>query len=292
MDLMHPFYQHFHKIYGERWPLLFDSLMNKEQQVARLNQFVSNENLEALALKEFELLPGCRLIPKGEAYVPKRQNEELLDAYIMDPGSVFVARALEVQNGDRVLDMCAAPGGKTLILAEALAQSGELISNDLSSERRERLKKVIQQYVPRSVRDRVWVHGKDAVQYGLREAGTYDRILLDAPCSGERHVLENAKALADWGPRRTEHQASRQYALICAAFLALKPGGRLVYSTCSISPTENDEIVKKLVKKKKGLIRNIETSSPHPLAEKTECGILFLPDRCGFGPLYYSVLEK
>lgn len=291
----HPFYQYFQKVYGERWPVLFASLQVKEQQVARWNQFITSweSSREKAALKNDEsLLPGCSWLAEGEHYHPQRAEGDLLDAYIMDPGSVFVARALETQPGDRVLDMCAAPGGKTLILAESLREAGELFCNDLSPERRERLKKVIQQYIPREVRDRVWVQGKDAVQFGLREPESFDRILLDAPCSGERHVLENPKALADWGPRRTEHQAARQYSLISAAFLALKAGGRLVYSTCSISPKENDEIVLKLLKKKKGAIQLVETPLPHACAEKTDCGYIFLPDRCGFGPLYYSVLQK
>src|SRR5690606_34191383 len=122
---------------------------------------------------------------------------------IMDPASVMVARALEAQSGDRVLDMCAAPGGKSLILIEALKEDGQIFCNDLSPERRERLKKVIQQYVPRDVRNRVWVTGKDGVQFGLKEPESFDRVLLDAPCSGERHILENATAQAEWSPRRT-----------------------------------------------------------------------------------------
>lgn len=260
--------------------------------MARWNLHTDISRREKLNLPVMPGLESCSLLNEGMHFIPERQEDDLLDAYVMDPGSVFVAKALEVQSGDRVLDMCAAPGGKTLVFIEALKSDGEIISNDLSPERRERLKKVIQQYVPRHVRDRVWVHGKDAVQYGLREPNSFDRILLDAPCSGERHVLENAQALKDWSPRRTEHQATRQYSLISAAFLALKEGGRLVYSTCSISPSENDEVVKKLLKKKKGAIRLVETPLPFAHAEKTECGYIFLPDRCGFGPLYYAVLEK
>lgn len=289
----HPIYQYFEKIYQDRWPALFSALLQKEKQVARWNRHIVGKPVEAAsAWPVLPELPGCSWIPEGEVYVPQRSEFDLLDAYVMDPGSVFVARALDVQAGDRVLDMCAAPGGKTLVLIEGAGVDGEVIANDLSPERRERLKKVIQQYVPRDIRDHVWVHGKDAVQYGLREPESYDRILLDAPCSGERHVLENPKALADWGPRRTEHQATRQYSLLSAAFLAAKPGARIVYSTCSISPAENDEVVKKILKKKKGAIRLVETALPYEKAERTECGFIFLPDRCGFGPLYYAVLEK
>jgi 16S rRNA C967 or C1407 C5-methylase (RsmB/RsmF family) len=288
----HPsFYKYFEKIYGLRWGDLFDALKKPEKQVARLNNLTSAEKLTVESAEALHpSLRDCYWI--GEKSVqPERTEEELLNVYIMDPASVIVARALEVREGDRVLDMCAAPGGKSLILIEGLQESGEIFANDLSPERRERLKKVIQQYVPRTIRDRVWVTGKDGVQFGLKEPGSFDRVLLDAPCSGERHILENKKALEEWSPRRGEHLATRQYSLLSAALLAVKPGGRIVYSTCSINPEENDGVIHKLLKKKKDQIRLIPQET-YGVGEKTQYGVAFLPDRCGFGPLYFSVVEK
>lgn len=297
METQHPFYQYFEKIYGARWPQLAAALTHKELQVARVNAHTNSEqdahgNVKAwTSFDKKKDLPGCFWIPENGLAHPERNSDELLDIYVMDPASVMVARALEVQSGDRVLDMCAAPGGKSLILIESLAQAGEIFCNDLSPERRERLKKVIQQYVPRSIRDRVWVTGKDGVQFGMKEPDSFDRILLDAPCSGERHILENAQALKEWSPRRTEHLAARQYSLLCSALLAVKPGGRIVYSTCSISPTENDEVIRKFLKKKKNAGKVLDSTTGVG-GEKTEFGTVFLPDQCGFGPLYYSVIEK
>lgn len=278
----HPFYTHFAKIYGPRWEGLFAALTQPERQIARWNTLSA-----PLPAREPSLLQGCFPVEGS----PQRNEDGLLDTYIMDPASVLVARALDVQAGDRVLDMCAAPGGKTLILIEALRENGEIFANDLSPERRERLKKVIQQYVPRDIRDRVWVTGKDGVQFGLREPESFDRILLDAPCSGERHVLENKKALEEWSPRRGEHLASRQYALLAGALLAIKPGGRIVYSTCSINPEENDGVLKKLLKKKKDQVKLL-SANEDTYGEKTECGVMYLPDHCGFGPLFLGVIEK
>lgn len=288
----HPFYLYFQNIYKDRWPALYQALMKGEQQVARKNLWspIATDRV----WQKFEVkpeLPECYWIPSETSLQPQRNEDELLDVYIMDPASVMVARALEAQDGDRLLDMCAAPGGKSLVLIEALRTGGEIFCNDLSPERRERLKKVIQQYVPRQIRDRVWVTGKDGVQFGLKEPDSFDRILLDAPCSGERHILENAAAQKEWSARRTEHLATRQYALLSAAFLAVRPGGRIVYSTCSISPTENDGVVGKLLKKKKDKVRLL--SSPLGIGgEKTEFGVAYLPDRCGFGPLYFATIEK
>jgi len=287
------FYQHFEKIYGLRWGDLFEALKSPEKQVARLNSLSSASPPGMLegAVKDHPALHDSYWIPTQAYFQPERTAEDLLNVYILDPASVIAARALEVQEGDRVLDMCAAPGGKTLILIEGIRNSGDLFANDLSPERRERLKKVIQQYVPRTIRDRVWVTGRDGVQFGLKEPGRFDRILLDAPCSGERHVLENKKALAEWSPRRGENLATRQYALLAGALLAAKPGGRIVYSTCSINPDENDGVIHKLLKKKKDQVKLLPPET-YSLGERTEYGVIFLPDRCGFGPLYYAVLEK
>jgi 16S rRNA C967 or C1407 C5-methylase (RsmB/RsmF family) len=294
MDSSHSFYQYFSKVFQDRWPTLFEALQKREAQVARRNNLSPVENLNSKKwskLSEKSELPGCFWIPEGESCQPERNADELLDVYIMDPASVMVARALDVQPGDRLLDMCAAPGGKTLVMIEGMGDDGSIYSNDLSPERRERLKKVIQQYVPRTIRDRVWVTGKDGVQFGLKEPNAFDRVLLDAPCSGERHILENTAAQEEWSPRRTEHLAARQYSLLAAALLAVKPGGRIVYSTCSISPVENDDVIKKLLKKKKEKVRLIPAEVGVG-GEKTEYGVAFLPDKCGFGPLYYSIIEK
>lgn len=311
------FYRHFEKIYGERWGDLFEALRKPEKQVARKNAWVAGESSAVVPPRH--PLFDCVWMTASLAATPLRRvgPEELLEAYVMDPASVLAARALDVQDGDRVLDMCAAPGGKTLIVAENLVTSGEIFANDLSPERRDRLKKVIQQYIPRRVRDRVWVTGKDAVQFGLREPDSFDRVLLDAPCSGERHVLENKRAQEEWSPRRGENLATRQYSLLCAALLAVKPGGRIVYSTCSINPAENDGVLDKLLRKKGEAVRIVPVTSTEALVggaplevassgavppgaaapfatvgEKTQHGVIFLPDRCGFGPLYYAVLER
>ena len=168
----HPFYHFFLKVYGSRWAGLYEALLKSERQVARVNNLSPIPDLGVKkwsSFKEDPALPGCLWLEPGAGVGPERNADELLDIYIMDPASVMVARALQVQNGDRVLDMCAAPGGKSLILIEALKDAGEIFCNDLSPERRERLKKVIQQYVPRNIRDRVWVTGKDGVQFGLKE---------------------------------------------------------------------------------------------------------------------------
>ncbi|MBR5927061.1 MAG: RsmB/NOP family class I SAM-dependent RNA methyltransferase, partial [Spirochaetia bacterium] len=126
--------------------------------------------------------------------------------------------------------------------------------------------------------------------WGLYQKDMYDRVLLDAPCSSERHVLSSPYYLAQWTPARTKQLAIRQFAMLAAALDAAKAGGRIVYSTCSISPLENDGVVEKLFKKRKGLFDIVELEPE--IGEKTKYGIQILPDTAGAGPIYYCCLEK
>lgn len=217
----------------------------------------------------------------------------------MDPASVIVAKALQVCGSDAVLDLCAAPGGKSLVLAEDMFFSAEnvtgmLISNEYSESRRERLLKIFQNYIPKEHRQFITVKGLDGNQYGLRMPDAFDKVLADVPCSGERHLFENASELKLWSEKRTKNLAVRQYSLLSSAWLTCKAGGRIVYSTCSISNIENDEVVKKLVKKRQASILQLpsDISKNLPFLEKTDLGYQILPDRTGFGPMYFSVIQK
>lgn len=280
------FENYFTKVFGERWPTLRKSLIVPPRQVLRRNKFVEKAPVEHL--EECNFLTNCYW--KQESYKLEKDENGLYPFYVMDPASVLVARALDVQTGDTVLDMCAAPGGKSLILAEA--QPDNLISNEMSEGRRERLMRVFHEYIPREQRNFITVKGLDGNQYGLRMPGEFDRVLADVPCSGERHLFENPAEHSLWTEKRTKNLAVRQYSLLSSAWLACKPGGRIVYSTCSISPMENDEVVQKLIKKRKPEALRWPITDTLDFIEKTEFGYQILPDRSGFGPMYFSVLQK
>lgn len=293
MSLVNSKFEEFYSdTFKQRWPRLRETLLVKENQVHRLNRFANLHSSSAQI--------GESLISTELSEVQRDSQTSLLKSYVMDPASIIVAEALKVQPDDDVLDMCAAPGGKTLILAEHLKNGeGQLISNEISEGRRDQLIKVIQQYVDRTTRDRVRVSGKDGGLFTKSHPETFDKILLDAPCSGERHLLQNQKELSLWTKSRTEKLAQRQYALLTAALICLKPQGRLVYSTCALSPEENDQVLKKLLKKKEGfqILTSAEEGFPEMKdfevsIEKTEYGHQVLPDKNGFGPLYWAVIVK
>ncbi len=286
------FEEYFTTVYGNRWASLKEALLFSDTHVARINAWSPPENSNPITLEEkFPFLENAYKISDREKFRPLKTAQDLFDVYFMDPGSIFVAQELKVTDGDLVLDMCAAPGGKALLLFESLKESGELFANEISENRRSRLKRVVQDYIPRNKRERLWVKGSDGINYGMKMPNHFDKILLDAPCSGEKHLLQTPKELKEWSIKRTEKLAARQYGLLCSAVLALKPGGRLVYSTCSISPLENDGVIERFMNRKGESVK-LEENHLIDLGEKTKYGRIFLPDQAGFGPLYYSVLIK
>ncbi len=243
----------------------------------------------------FAELYGARWEALKEAFARDVRYETLSEGYLqpyhLDAASANAARALGVRPGERVLDMCAAPGGKTLVLAAALAGSGELVSNELSAARRARLRTVVEEHLPEAWRAVVRVTGHDATRWGLHEPESYDRILLDAPCSSDRHLWGKPELLKEWTPARPKQLAHRQHALLCAGFDALKPGGTLAYCTCALSPCENDGVVEKLLKSRKGKVEVLAAEIPD--TEPTEFGRIALPDRAaGSGPLYCALVRK
>ena len=218
----------------------------------------------------------------------------LIKPYFLDHASLMPVEALELKGAGAILDLCAAPGGKALAIAGRMDPDAALIANDRSANRRGRLKKVLQEHLPPETLCRVTVSGHDASRWGLYEQECYDRVLADVPCSSERHVLQNPKYLVNWTPARTRHLAIQAYAILAAGFTALKPGGRLVYSTCALSHAENDEVAAKLLTRHSTTCRLLPaTESSTPPGEATGCGRIILPDNAGGqGPIYWAVFTK
>lgn len=227
-------------------------------------------------------------------------SEGLLRPYRMDRASVFAARCLALPERGRILDACAAPGGKTLVLASRIAAVPGLsiTANEVSMERGRRLRAVLAEHLPPDLLGRVSVTGFDAAARARREREAWEAILLDAPCSSERHVLASPSRLAQWTAARVRNLAARQWSLLSAAFLLLKPGGCLVYSTCALSPEENDGVVGRLPAKygdRVGFepITKQEAGAEAPALEATAYGVHILPDAAaGAGPMYVARIRK
>ncbi len=152
--------------------------------------------------------------------------------------AMLVSRALDPQPGERVLDLCAAPGGKATHLAALMGGKGEVVA----VERNERRARQLRETAHRLRAERVRVELADAVVVSP-ERGTFDRVLVDPPCSG----LGTLQARADlrWRatPEAVAQMARTQREILAAGAEAVRPGGVLVYSTCTISPTESEHLI-------------------------------------------------
>jgi 16S rRNA C967 or C1407 C5-methylase (RsmB/RsmF family) len=149
--------------------------------------------------------------------------------------------------------------------------------NEFSLKRSQRLKQVLEQYLPEELVNSITLTTHDAKNFGRHCPEKFDAILADVPCSSEEHLIKDPKYLDDWKPKRTKRLSQDQFSILCSCIDALKPGGRLVYSTCSLSPLENHKNLEKLVTK-----RTCEILNQH----------LFLPHRDQMGPIFLSSIKK
>lgn len=265
---------------------------------------------------------GNRYDSLKKSLTPEISHTELkfknCESYFLDAASVVSALCLPVCGSKKVLDLCAAPGGKTLVLAGNLDEDAKMFSNERSPARKSRLAKVVNDSLPEEISTRILVSCSDGATWCKRESENYDSILLDAPCSSERHVLNDPKYLDVWTPSRIKTISMEEWALLSCAFRLLKPNGYLLYSTCALCPKENDEIIKKLIKKNENVrvvsaeeikifftenlkLHKAEFKFPEnksaekifECAEKTEYGFHVLPDTSdGAGPLYFCLIQK
>jgi len=163
--------------------------------------------------------------------------------YIQSFPSYFVIKMLPLENVDYILDTCASPGGKAIHCYDRLNRQKPVIVNEPAGARRLRLTGVLKTYAA----DDLPLLGLDAgliCQYVNNEIPL---IVLDAPCSGEAHIISQPQRRKEWTPRQTRMLAQRQLALASAAVHALRPGGLLLYSTCALSPVENELLIQELL---------------------------------------------
>ncbi len=157
--------------------------------------------------------------------------------YIQEPSAQAVAEKLDVRPDMRVLDLCAAPGGKTTQLAAAMQGEGLLVANEPYASRA----KILSENIERMGVANCLVTSHMPAELRQRFGCNFHRILVDAPCSGEGMFRKDEAARAEWSPENVLMCAERQSEILDEAYQMLLPGGRLVYSTCTFSPQENEE---------------------------------------------------
>ena len=208
-----------------------------------------------LRLLGLDPLPGEFI---DEAYSVSREQRETLvyceahergDIYIQDYSSMVPPALLQLAPGQEVLDLAAAPGGKTLHIAAIMANRGRLAAVELAKQRFHRLRNNIE----RGGADIVHLYCKDGGVVGRQVPGRFDRVLLDAPCSSEsRFSLAQPKSWSYWSENKISQMQRKQKQLLYSAVLATRPGGLIAYSTCSFAPEENELVVAHVLKKFSG----------------------------------------
>jgi len=160
--------------------------------------------------------------------------------YLQEPSAMAIAIAVAPQTGERILDLCAAPGGKTTYVASLLSRAGggQLIANEIHPTRVRALAENVERVGANAA-----IVNESPDRLAEAWSASFDAVLVDAPCSGEGMFRKDPEAVREWQAASPERCQIRQRDILKSAVQLLKPGGRLIYSTCTFNPMENEQIV-------------------------------------------------
>lgn len=301
------FEEYYTEQFGEkRWSTLLPALKVDTQHCCMVNKYGNErdlaeytksyqhliEQIPYLSIKCLTLRPA----DDGTEYLfpkPIRDSNMVMSYYMLDAASVLAVDALDIQPEDtQILDLCAAPGGKSLAILQHLTASNfTLHCNERSDDRRKRLQRVLHDYLPLHLHKNIKITGYDGTVPAWFKPNYFDKVLVDAPCSSDRHLVHEKEELAKWNPMLTREMSKKQILLLITALHAVKPGGTVVYATCSLSQWENDHVIEQALSKKQFNVQILKRS--WPIGEETKYGWIVLPDQLeGWGPLFIAVLQK
>ena len=219
---------------------------------------------------------------------------------VQDEGSQLVSYLVAPRRGEMIVDFCAGAGGKTLALATLMRSSGRVYAFDVSQKRLDRLK-------PRLARSGLsnihpqWIDDERDPRVG-RLAGKIDRVLVDAPCSGLGTLRRNPELKWRQSPKDIDELVVKQRAILASAARLVKPGGRLVYATCSILPDENEAIVSAFLASAGGFrvidaqsvlaTQEIKIDAGAPTSAQPDGYLRLYPHRHGTDGFFVAVLER
>lgn len=243
---------------GEEWENFSYSYTNNNYHGLRFNPIkVKEENEEEILIKLGIINEAAE---KNNIQVPwekkgfyydnqarpgKHPYHEAGLYYIQEPSAMSAAAMLDPVPGMKVLDLCAAPGGKTTQLAGKLKNAGLLVANEINNGRC----KILAQNIERlGIRNAV-VTNEDSFKLADKFGSFFHAILVDAPCSGEGMFRKNPEAMNEWSLENVEICANRQSEILDNAARMLLPGGTLVYSTCTFAPEENEKSIESFLKR-------------------------------------------
>lgn len=257
------FVERIRQIYPDQAAAIIQSFSLQRALVLRCNSGKTSINeaehllqQAGIACQALDNFPGNFLVARSQRELALN-SDAYLQGYYYAQGlaSQLAGLALGVEDNEEILDMCAAPGGKTAQLSGLMHGSGRIAAVEQSKARFFKLKNTIAwQQLPN-----VQAYHKDSIRLWRKVEARFDRVLLDAPCSSEaRFDTHDGKSFQHWSMKKVQAMAKKQRALAYSAFKCLKPGGRLTYSTCSFAPEENEAVIDWLLKKFEGQLQ-VET---------------------------------
>lgn len=238
---------------GNEWDDFLYSYDNNRFQALRFNTLnVQSPEERMRILKVLGISSDKRVSWANEAYYfdenvrpGKHPYHEMGLYYIQEPSAMSAAALLAPKPGMRVLDLCAAPGGKSTQLATYLGDSGLLVSNEINTQR----SRILSQNIERMGIKNAIVTNEDSFVLASHFPGFFNAIQVDAPCSGEGMFRKLPEAIEQWSMENVEICAARQKEILDNAAVMLKPGGTIVYSTCTFSKEENEDVIEYFLEK-------------------------------------------
>lgn len=243
------FLDRMREMLGNEYEAFLDSFSQEKYQALRLNALKKAQGGESSVER---LAPGngkesvfhLKKVPwadngyyyEKEDTPGKHPYHEAGVYYIQEPSAMAPVTLLEARPGEQILDLCAAPGGKSTQIAAAMQGEGLLIANEIHPARA----KILSENVERMGIRNACVTNETPAHLAELFPEYFDKILVDAPCSGEGMFRKNEVACEEWSPENVVLCGQRQDEILDCAARMLKPGGRLVYSTCTFAPTENE----------------------------------------------------
>ena len=232
---------------GDEWDDFLYSYDNNRFQALRFNTLKVQSHEEIMRiLMVLEISSDKRVSWANEAYYfdenvrpGKHPYHEMGLYYIQEPSAMSAAALLAPKPGMRVLDLCAAPGGKSTQLATYLGDSGLLVSNEINTQR----SRILSQNIERMGIKNAIVTNEDSFVLASHFPGFFNAIQVDAPCSGEGMFRKLPEAIEQWSMENVAICAARQKEILDNAAVMLKPGGTIVYSTCTFSKEENEDVI-------------------------------------------------
>lgn len=232
---------------GNEWDDFLYSYDNNRFQALRFNTLKVQSHEEIMRiLKTLKISSDKKVSWANEAYYfdenvrpGKHPYHEMGLYYIQEPSAMSAAALLAPKPGMRVLDLCAAPGGKSTQLATYLGDSGLLVSNEINTQR----SRILSQNIERMGIKNAIVTNEDSFVLASHFPGFFNAIQVDAPCSGEGMFRKLPEAIEQWSMENVAICAARQKEILDNAAVMLKPGGTIVYSTCTFSKEENEDVI-------------------------------------------------